>query len=44
MDSTQDLRNNWGWILTFGCLSILAGMIAITYSVVATLFSVIFIA
>ena len=44
MDTAHELRQNWGWILTFGCLSILAGMIAITYSMAATLVSVIFIA
>src|SRR5579871_5052794 len=38
------LRENWGWILTFGCISILAGLIAITYAVAATIFSVLFIA
>ncbi len=44
MDATHDLRHNWGWILMFGCISVLAGMIAITYSVIATLVTVIFLA
>jgi uncharacterized membrane protein HdeD (DUF308 family) len=42
MNDLQDLRANWGWIFTFGCLLVLSGMIAITYSVIATLVSVIF--
>lgn len=42
MDDT--LREHRGWLLACGCISILAGMAAITYSVIATLVSVIFLA
>jgi uncharacterized membrane protein HdeD (DUF308 family) len=42
MQDFHELRLNWGWIFTFGCISVLAGMVAITYSVIATLVSVIF--
>ena len=40
MNDVHDLHANWGWILTFGCLLVLAGMLAIMYSVAATLVSV----
>ena len=33
MNGIDELRRNWGWILTFGVLSILWGMLAILYSV-----------
>ena len=36
----HELRHNWGWILAIGCIAILAGLIAITYSVLATIVSV----
>jgi uncharacterized membrane protein HdeD (DUF308 family) len=38
----EELRRNRGWILTAGCLAILLGLIAIAYTVLATLVSVIF--
>ncbi len=44
MEDVHSSGHSWGWILTFGCISILAGLIAITYAVAATIFSVIFIA
>lgn len=44
MDTAQELRHSRGWIVTFGCLFVLIGMIAIMYSVIATLVSVIFLA
>ena len=44
MDVTHDLRAHRGWLLASGCISIIAGMAAIAYSVIATLVSVIFLA
>jgi len=44
MDALTELRRNWGWILAFGCISILVGMFAVIYSVVFTLVSVLFLA
>jgi uncharacterized membrane protein HdeD (DUF308 family) len=44
MDVTRDLRAHRGWLLASGCISIIAGMAAIAYSVIATLVSVIFLA
>ena len=44
MDLTHDLRAHRGWLLASGCISIIAGMAAIAYSVIATLVSVIFLA
>jgi uncharacterized membrane protein HdeD (DUF308 family) len=40
MNGIAELRKNWPWILTFGCLSIFWGMLAIAYSVMFTLVSV----
>lgn len=42
MNGIYELRRDWGWLLALGCLSILVGMIAIAFSVAATLVSVIF--
>ena len=42
MGDLTELRRNWGWILAFGCISIVAGMFAVIYSVVFTLISVLF--
>jgi uncharacterized membrane protein HdeD (DUF308 family) len=44
MSDLTDLRSNWGWILAFGCISILLGMFAVIYSMVFTLVSVLFLA
>lgn len=44
MGDLTELRHNWGWILAFGCISILIGMFAVTYSMVFTLVSVLFLA
>src|SRR5580692_2233638 len=44
MDDTRDLRHYSGWLLACGIISIVAGMAAIVYSVIATLVSVIFLA
>lgn len=44
MKGIYELRREWGWLLVFGCLSILLGMIAIAFSVAVTLVSVIFLA
>ncbi len=40
MNGIEELRRNWGWILTFGLIAILWGMLAILYSVFFTLVSV----
>jgi len=42
MDNARELREGRGWLLAFGCISIAAGMVAITYSAIATLVSVMF--
>ena len=42
MDATHELRTHRAWLLALGCISIIAGMAAIAYSVIATLVSVIF--
>ena len=42
MNDLTELRRNWGWILAFGCISILVGMFAVVYSMVFTLVSVLF--
>lgn len=44
MDDTRGLQHYRGWLLACGCISIVAGMFAIAYSVIATLVSVIFLA
>jgi len=44
MQGIHELRENRGWLLAGGCISIIAGMVAIAYSVVATLVSVVFLA
>jgi len=44
MDGLTELRRNWGWILAFGCISILLGTFAIIYSMVFTLVTVLFLA
>jgi uncharacterized membrane protein HdeD (DUF308 family) len=44
MDKAHELREYRGWLLVCGCISIIAGMAAIAYSVIATLVSVIFLA
>jgi uncharacterized membrane protein HdeD (DUF308 family) len=44
MDGLTELRRNWGWILAFGCISILVGMFAVIYSMVFTLVTVLFLA
>jgi uncharacterized membrane protein HdeD (DUF308 family) len=44
MDDLHELQQHRGWLLTVGCISIVAGMAAIAYSVVATLVTVIFLA
>ena len=41
MNGTYDLRHNSGWLLTFGFLFILLGMIAVAFSFVFTLVSVV---
>jgi uncharacterized membrane protein HdeD (DUF308 family) len=38
----HELQEHRGWVLAWGCISILAGLAAMTYSVIATLVSVIF--
>ena len=40
MNGIDELRKNWGWMLTFGVLAIVWGMLAIVYSVFFTLVSV----
>jgi uncharacterized membrane protein HdeD (DUF308 family) len=40
MNGVEALRHNWGWLLAFGCLMVLVGMFAITYSVIFTLITV----
>ncbi|HUI76457.1 MAG TPA: DUF308 domain-containing protein [Bryobacteraceae bacterium] len=40
MNGTQELRENWGWILTFGCLMLLLGIFAVAYAVLFTIVSV----
>jgi uncharacterized membrane protein HdeD (DUF308 family) len=42
MDNAHEFRHLRGWLLTWGIISIVAGMAAITYSVIATLVSVIY--
>jgi len=44
MGDLTELRRNWGWILAFGCISIVVGMFAVIYSMVFTLVSVLFLA
>ncbi len=44
MDNTHEIWGYRGWLLACGCISIVAGMAAIAYSVIATLVSVIFLA
>ncbi len=44
MADLRALREARGWLLAGGCISILAGFAAITYTVVATLVSVVFLA
>ena len=44
MNGIDELRRNWGWILTFGILSIVWGGLAILYSVLFTVVSVIVLA
>jgi uncharacterized membrane protein HdeD (DUF308 family) len=44
MDSLHELQQNRGWLIAFGIIAIVAGLAAITYSVLATLVSVIFLA
>lgn len=44
MNGIHELRENWGWMLLFGCLTVLVGIFAILYSVVFTLVSVFWIA
>ena len=44
MNGTYELRESWGWMLVFGCLLVLLGMFAVTYSVVFTIVSVLWIA
>ncbi len=44
MDATHEFRHFRGWLLACGIISIVAGMAAIAYSVIATLVSVIFFA
>jgi uncharacterized membrane protein HdeD (DUF308 family) len=44
MNGIEELRHNWGWILTFGILAIIWGMFAITYSVLFTVVSVLVLA
>jgi uncharacterized membrane protein HdeD (DUF308 family) len=44
MDTLHELQQHRGWLLTFGIISVIAGMAAIAYSVIATLVSVIFLA
>src|SRR5579883_2990740 len=41
MNGIEELRRNWGWILTFGVIAILWGLFAIMYSVFFTLVSVV---
>jgi uncharacterized membrane protein HdeD (DUF308 family) len=40
MNGIAELRRNWGWILTFGIVSILWGILAISYSVFFSIVSV----
>lgn len=44
MNGIQELHENWGWMLAFGCLMVLLGMFAVAYSVVFTIISVFWIA
>jgi uncharacterized membrane protein HdeD (DUF308 family) len=44
MDDLHELQQHRGWLLTVGCISIVAGMVAIAYSFVATLVTVLFLA
>lgn len=40
MNDIQELRQNWGWIMAFGCLMVLVGMFAIAYAVLFTIVTV----
>lgn len=42
MNGLQEVRHNWGWMLTAGCLLILLGALAVAYSVIFTVVSVMF--
>jgi uncharacterized membrane protein HdeD (DUF308 family) len=44
MDTLHELQQHRGWLLACGIISVIAGMAAIAYSVIATLVSVIFLA
>lgn len=39
----DDVRHNWGWMFTAGCLMIILGAMAIAYSMIFTVVSVMFI-
>ena len=44
MNGIAELRQNWGWILAFGILSIIWGLFAIAYSMLFTVVSVLVLA
>ena len=44
MSETHDLRENWGWMMLFGCLMVLLGIFAVAYAAVFTVVSVLWLA
>ncbi len=40
MNGIEELRHNWGWIMLFGCLTLLLGIYAVAYAVLFTIVSV----
>jgi uncharacterized membrane protein HdeD (DUF308 family) len=44
MSETQELRENWGWMMLFGCLMVLLGIFAVAYAALFTVVSVLWIA
>jgi uncharacterized membrane protein HdeD (DUF308 family) len=44
MSETRELRENWGWMMAFGCLLVLLGIFAVAYAAVFTVVSVLWLA
>jgi len=44
MSGTHELRENWGWMLLFGCLTVLLGVFAVAYAALFTVVSVLWMA
>jgi uncharacterized membrane protein HdeD (DUF308 family) len=40
MSETHQLRENWGWMMLFGCLMVVLGIFAVAYAAVFTVVSV----